>query len=138
MAESSYHGLTGGKRGLSCTLVRRHKSMCYTCQARDYNAERYAASQEIERRVGWPWMKAKDCVREIQHTQRLHHVHLLDLEFQKRRDAKLIGAQNAECVALYVRARLTSKCCCASDIIVVSGVGGQPTNPYRCQRATQA
>ena len=53
VAEPGDPGIAGGRRGVSRTSIRGHKSVCDTCKTGHNHAERHTISEENSGSMGW-------------------------------------------------------------------------------------
>lgn len=53
VAEPGDPGIAGGRRGLSRTSIRGHKSVCDTCETGHNHAEGHTISEENSGSMGW-------------------------------------------------------------------------------------
>ena len=57
MAVTGYPSITRSRRSIPGPSVRRHESLCYSCEAGDDYGERYTACEEDSRGMGWTWLR---------------------------------------------------------------------------------
>jgi hypothetical protein len=57
VAVTSYPSTTRSRRSLSGPSVRRHESLCYSCEASYHNGKRYTAGEKDSWGMGWTWLR---------------------------------------------------------------------------------